>query len=129
MYRGVKIEIKTAFAEYGHYLRKEDSDSICLNKDSYYVHVIYDNIEQLEEIGYGKTWIIDDKIGMPSSEGITTYWYKSSLPPDTLVLYIRECHPSLDSIGRGYYSNDIEHQLKWDTIQSIILTTEAEYPR
>lgn len=121
MYRGVKIRIKTAFAEYGHYLLKEDSDSICLNKNSYYIHVIYENLEQLQEVGYGKTWIIDDKMVMPSDDGQTTYWYKSSILPDTLVLYIRECHPSLDSIDANYYSNDLEHQLNWDTIQSIIL--------
>lgn len=121
MYQGVNIRIKTAFAEYGHYLLKEDSDSICLNKESYYIHVIYENIEQLREIGYGKTWIIDDKMVSPSNDGMTSYWHKSSLPPDTLILYIRECHPSLDSIGSRYYSNFLEHQLKWDTIQSIIL--------
>ena len=120
IYKDVAFSVDSAFAEHAYKLFEEYPDSVFFYNDHCRVRISFGGWEQLRFKGYNNTWIIDKKMSL-LIDGIINYDYKMPTPPDTITLYIRECHPTLDSIGARFYYDALECDVHWDTIQSFQL--------
>lgn len=126
IYKDVAFSVDSAFAEHAYRLYEEYPDSVFLYNDHCRVRISFGGWEQLRFKGYNNTWIIEKEMSL-LTDGIINYDYKMPVPPDTITLYIRECHPTLDSIGARFYYDALECDVHWDTIQSFQLIKKNSY--
>lgn len=105
-----------------HERYRDKQASIYIYDDRCTVVVSIKNYTILERNGYDDSWIIDNQKGIIKN-GIMMYSYNTPEPPDTIICFIRECKPFLRSASM----NDIDTEIKWDTVQVLRLIKKTNY--
>lgn len=123
-YNDITVSVESAFAEKTYFYYKYAKDSIIVQPDAIVVHVRYKNHRILKYKGYRETWIIDNQ-ELIAEEGLARYNFEGTAP-DTIACYVRECHPSPDTLGTTAYSEEAKNQIKWDTVQCFLLIRDKE---
>lgn len=117
-YKDNIIKISSAFLEHHHYYVKEDSLRVV---NSCELQIFFEDYRPMIYKGYKETWLIEDYLHAAIDGSARINYYKGELPPDTMVLHIRECTPSLDIINHDPTPSEMKFLFKWDTVQTINL--------
>ena len=118
-YKDAVIKVSSAFVERSQYYLK---DSLYTNERVCNFQIFLEDYRPLKYKGYRETWLINDYLHLVQFGRVKIEYGDYSCPPDTFKLYIRECTPSMDSLKTNYPSTtELEHYLKWDTVQCIDL--------